>query len=136
MDLHIEAVVETAIYVDDLARTEEFYGGLLGLEVIVREAGRQVFFRVGNGVLLAFLAENTLKGDVLPAHGARGPGHFALGIPTEEREAWHRRLLEAGIAIEHELTWPLGGKSLYFRDPSGNLVELITRGVWGTPAGW
>jgi catechol 2,3-dioxygenase-like lactoylglutathione lyase family enzyme len=24
----------------------------------------------------------------------------------------------------------------YFRDPSGNLVELLTPGVWGLPSGW
>src|SRR5262249_44967424 len=53
----IVAVVETGVYVDDLGRAEEFYGRVLGLEVIGREAGRHVFFRVGSGnVLLAFLA--------------------------------------------------------------------------------
>ncbi len=25
---------------------------------------------------------------------------------------------------------------LYFRDPAGNSVELITPGVWGLPSGW
>jgi hypothetical protein len=32
-------------------------------------------------------------------------------------------------AREKEAEWPRGGKSLYFRDPSGNLVELVTPGV-------
>jgi len=136
MDLQIETIVETAVYVEDLEQTERFYREVLRLEVMAREAGRHVFFRVGNGVLLAFRAEATLRGDTLPAHGTRGPGHFALGIPTDQQEHWRQRLTEAGVAIEHEVTWPRGGQSLYFRDPSGNSVELITRGVWGTPAGW
>ena len=76
----IEAIVETAIYVDDLEAAEAFYRDVLGLEVIGREAGRHVFFRVGGGVLLAFDPEATLQGDMLPPHGARGPGHFALGV--------------------------------------------------------
>ncbi len=37
----------------------------------------------------------------------------------------------AGVPIEHEQEWPGGGRSLYFRDPDGNSLELITRGTWG-----
>lgn len=29
-----------------------------------------------------------------------------------------------------------GGKSIYFRDPAGNSVELVTPGIWGLPSGW
>jgi len=135
--MQIQAVVETAIYVDDLDRTEAFYTEVLGLPVIVKEPGRQVFFRVGtSNVLLAFLAEATLKGDQLPAHGARGPGHFALGIEAGDLDAWRQRLTAKGVGIEKEVGWPRGGKSIYFRDPAGNLVELITPGIWGLPSGW
>ena len=86
----IKAVVETAIYVCDLDAAEQFYRDVLGLEVIGKEAGRHVFFRVGDGVLLAFNAEATLKGDVLPSHGASGPGHCALGIRPEDLDEWRR----------------------------------------------
>ena len=78
----ILAVIETAIYVDDLDAAEAFYGGVLGLEAISRESGRHVFFRVGTGVLLAFDPEATLKGDVLPPHG-EGAGALRSGCgPT------------------------------------------------------
>lgn len=133
----IQDLVEIGIYADDLHRAERFYADVLGLEVRVKEEGRHVFFRVGDRtMLLVFRPEATLKGDILPAHGARGPGHFALGIAAEDLDAWRRRLAEHGVAIEHEETWPLGGHSLYFRDPAGNSVELITPGVWGLPTGW
>jgi catechol 2,3-dioxygenase-like lactoylglutathione lyase family enzyme len=135
--LNIKAVVENAIYVNDLQTTEEFYVGILGLQVISREAGRSVFFQVGQAsVLLAFIAETTLKGGHLPPHGATGPGHFALGIDETALQAWRQRLEEKGVVIEKEVVWPKGGKSIYFRDPSGNSVELITPGVWGLPSGW
>jgi catechol 2,3-dioxygenase-like lactoylglutathione lyase family enzyme len=133
----IEAVIETGIYVNDLDRAEGFYRDVLGLAVIGKEPGRHVFFRVGQrNVLLAFNADATLKGDVLPAHGTRGPGHFALGIAAADFDAWRDRLIGQSIAIEKEVQWPRGGKSLYFRDPAGNSVELITPGLWGLPSNW
>lgn len=133
----IQAVVETGVYVDDLDRAEAFYRDVLGLPVLAREPGRHVFFRVGPaGVLLAFLPEASLRGDILPAHGARGPGHLALGIRAGAEAKWRRRLETHGVAIEKEVRWPRGGLSLYFRDPAGNSVELVTPGVWGLPSGW
>jgi len=132
----IEHLVEAAIYADDLDKAEVFYRDVLGLEMLTKELGRHVFFRVGESVLLVFLAEATLKGGILPPHGAPGPGHFALGIPTESLDAWKDHLRSHGVEIEKEVEWPRGGKSLYFRDPAGNSVELVTRGLWGLPSGW
>jgi catechol 2,3-dioxygenase-like lactoylglutathione lyase family enzyme len=132
----IEAIVETALYADDLDRAEAFYRDALGLEVIGREAGRHVFFRVGGSVLLVFRPEATLKGDALPPHGARGPTHFALGVKADDLDTWRARLEGLPIAIEKEVRWPRGGRSIYFRDPAGNSVELVTPGLWGLPNGW
>jgi catechol 2,3-dioxygenase-like lactoylglutathione lyase family enzyme len=128
--------VETGVYADDLDQAEQFYRDVLGLLLLGKEEGRHVFFQVGErDVLLVFLPHGTQKGDRLPAHGAIGPGHFAMGIALEDLAAWRERLRDH-VAIEHEETWPHGGHSLYFRDPAGNLVELITPGVWGLPTGW
>src|SRR5262245_16633054 len=124
--MKIKAVVETAIYVDDLHATESFYGTILGLSVIGREPDHHVFFQVGEtDVLLAFRAESTRKGEHLPPHGARGPGHFALAIEVAAIDSWRQHLLSQGVVIEKEVDWPKGGRSIYFRDPAGNLVELI-----------
>ncbi len=76
----IECLVETGVYADDLVAAERFYGDVLGLTIRVKEDGRHVFFQVGDrSMLLVFRPEATLRGDPLPAHGARGPAHFALG---------------------------------------------------------
>ncbi len=137
MNQQIRAVVETAIYVNGLPAAEEFYRTVLGLRVMAKESGRHVFFQVGEAsVLLAFLAEATLKGDLLPPHGTSGPGHFALGIEADAFDAWRKLLHAHGVIVEKEVEWPRGGKSLYFRDPCGNSVELITPGLWGLPSGW
>lgn len=133
----IETLVETALYAADLIAAETFYSHLLGLPVLGRTPGRSVFFRVGSAsVLLVFNPANTLQGDHLPAHGTTGAGHFALGIRAETLDAWRVWLIAHGVAIEKEVSWPPGGRSLYFRDPAGNLAELVTPGIWGTPAGW
>jgi catechol 2,3-dioxygenase-like lactoylglutathione lyase family enzyme len=133
----LDTVVETAVYASDLEAAEAFYGGVLGLQPVGREPGRHVFFRVGVGSLfLVFDPTTTLQGGELPPHGATGSGHFAFGIRPETLDDWRRHLAARGVVIEKEYTWPRGGRSLYFRDPAGNLVELITPGVWGTPAGW
>ena len=132
----ITAIIERAISVDDLDTAEAFYRDVLGLEVIGKESGRHVFFRVGDGVLLAFNPESSLKVDMFPPHGTRGPGHFALGIRAEGLDEWRRRLEGHGVEIEKEVEWPRGGRSLYFRDPAGNSVEPVTPGLWGLPGGW
>lgn len=133
----ILSIIETGIYVDDLDAAEEFYGRILGLPVIQKEPDRHVFFQVGDSdVLLVFLPETTLTGDVLPSHGAKGPGHFAMGIEEQSLDQWREHLNSHGITIEQEVEWPRGGKSIYFRDPAKNSVELVTPGLWGLPSGW
>src|SRR5262245_15524358 len=133
----IQTSVETGICVDDLDRASGFYREVLGLEQLAYEPGRHVFFRVGTqSMLLAFLPHATLKDDRLPPHGTTGPGHFAFGVPAGSLSGWRDRLARHGVVIEREVDWPRGGRSLYFRDPAGNLVEILTPGVWGLPAGW
>jgi catechol 2,3-dioxygenase-like lactoylglutathione lyase family enzyme len=106
----VKAVVETAIYVDDLQAAEAFYGTVLGLRVMGKEPGRHVFFQAGEaGVLLAFRADATLKGDPLPPHGATGPGHLALGVEAASFDAWREVLQGHGVTIAKEVEWPRGG---------------------------
>ena len=78
--MKIQAIIETAIYVDDLQATETFYRTILGLPVIGKEPGRHVFFQVGEAsVLLAFLAEATLEGRPFAASWSHRAGPFRPG---------------------------------------------------------
>jgi catechol 2,3-dioxygenase-like lactoylglutathione lyase family enzyme len=73
-----------------------------------------------------------LPGGVIPPHDSHGQSHLAFAIAAADLDAWRRRLAEQGIPVESTVTWPLGGTSLYFRDPDGHLVELATPGIWPT----
>jgi catechol 2,3-dioxygenase-like lactoylglutathione lyase family enzyme len=131
------AILESALYVDDLDKAEAFYGNTLGLARIAKVDGRHVFFRCGDGVLLLFNAEATEippPADArlpVPPHGARGPGHLCFRASGEEIEARRRDLEKKGIAIEADFEWPNGGRSIYFRDPAGNSLEFAEPKIWG-----
>jgi catechol 2,3-dioxygenase-like lactoylglutathione lyase family enzyme len=131
----IGAVLETAIYVDDLARAGRFYQETLGLKPLLRDARMWAFDCGPRSVLLAFLRGSTgatlhLPGGEIPPHEGAGRLHFALAIAADDLAAWEKRLADNGVAIEARMNWPRGGTSLYFRDPDHNLVELATPGLW------
>ena len=136
MESPIAAILETALYVDDLDAAEAFYGGVLGLEKISRAGDRHIFYRCGPGVLLIFNPDETEKPaapDALPvpAHGARGKGHVCFRLKDDDFAAMLDRLNENGIAIESDLRWPNGARSIYFRDPAGNSLECAEGKLWG-----
>jgi catechol 2,3-dioxygenase-like lactoylglutathione lyase family enzyme len=129
-------ILESSLYVTDLDAAEAFYGGLIGLERIARVEGRHVFFRCGEGVLLLFNAEETVKPTAnprlpVPPHGAHGAGHLCFRADGAELDAWKDRLSRAGVAIEADFRWPNCARSIYFRDPSGNSIELAEPSLWG-----
>lgn len=135
----IEGILESCLYASDLDAARSFYETILGLHIIVEEAGRHIFFRCGAGVFLLFNPERTrseagtVNGSVIPLHGSEGPGHLAFRVSLEAIPAWCARLSEAKIPIESEVEWPGGGRSVYVRDPAGNSVELGTGEMWGLP---
>lgn len=130
MQLH--QILETCLYVDDLKSAEEFYAQIPGITLVSGQDGRHVFFRCGKQMLLLFNPTvSRAPNDTFPAHGSFGPGHIAFGVPQASLPGWAAWLNERKIAIEKTIDWPGGGRSLYFRDPAGNSVELATPKIWG-----
>jgi|SRR5580692_47039 catechol 2,3-dioxygenase-like lactoylglutathione lyase family enzyme len=131
----IHGVVETCIYSSDLPRSARFYGGQLGLRLL-ESLDRLCAFAAGDHqVLLIFLQGGSVEsvqmpGGLIPPHDGSGQSHFAFAVPKEDFPAWKNHIIAMGIVIESEVNWPAGGKSLYFRDPDENLVELATPGIW------
>jgi catechol 2,3-dioxygenase-like lactoylglutathione lyase family enzyme len=134
----LTGVLETALYVADLARAEAFYARLLGARTLLAEEDRLRALDVaGRQVLLLFRTgasdrDNPVPGGVVPPHDARGRMHVCFAIPTDALGAWERHLAALGVAVESRVHAERGATCLYLRDPDGHLVELATPGLWET----
>ncbi len=131
----VTGVLETALYVEDVARAARFYEDLFGFEKLFEDERACAFNVSGRNVLLLFKRGGTrgqvpFPGGAIPPHDGSGQLHFAFSIAASELGPWEKRLKEKGIAIESKVRWELGGESIYFRDPDQNLVELATPGTW------
>jgi len=133
----IRRVLETALYVTDMARAVAFYSDVLGLRPM-GGSDRLTPMDAGEGtVLLLFLRGASAEGihfpdGWIPPHDGAGPVHMAFAIDSAEFDAWQARLTEHGVAVEVVNRWERGGRSAYFRDPDGHSIELATPGVWPT----
>ena len=125
-------ILESALYSEDLEGARGFYVGVLGLPEISFDPDRHLFLRCDRGVLILFKASRTrIPDSVVPPHGCEGPGHLAFAASVEEIEAWRSRLEKAGVPIIEEIDWPNGARSIYFTDPTGNVLEFATPNLWG-----
>ncbi|HTN75352.1 MAG TPA: VOC family protein [Pirellulaceae bacterium] len=129
--MQAQAILETCLYVDDLVAAQSFYEQVLGLTLVDAQPDRHLFFRCGRQMLLVFRADASSHSDgVIPAHGAVGPGHVAFAATEQELHAWQQQFVAQQVAIEQDYAWPQGGRSLYFRDPAGNCLEIATPKIW------
>lgn len=128
-------LLETALYVDDVGAVAAFFRDVLGFGVM-DWTPRLVALDAGHStILLVFKRGATVDGlqvpgGWIPPHDGGGPVHLAFAIDAGEIDIWERRLTEHGVAVESRVRWEGGGRSLYFRDPSGHSVELVTPGTW------
>ena len=133
----IAGILETSLYTRDLTRAAAFWDGVMGLAPLASDARFHAYDAGNHGVLLLFLEGATaetvhLPGGTIPPHDGAGRLHLAFAIAADDLPAWEAHLAAQGVAIEGRTDWPRGGKSLYFRDPDGHLVELATPGLWKT----
>jgi catechol 2,3-dioxygenase-like lactoylglutathione lyase family enzyme len=124
-----EGILETSLYVEDVARSARFYEKIFGFRVISDFGGRGCALEAGTRQVLLLFTKGGSRAMPTPHHG-NGELHVAFAIRAEELTAWEDWLAANGIAVEEKRAWELGGQSIYFRDPDRHLVEIATPGVW------
>ena len=114
----------TIVHAHDKHASAQFLVDILGLEAPTT-FGPFVVVQVHNDVSL----------DYADDHGAPHPQHYAFLVSDEEFDASFARIKKAGItyyADPHknergEINHHWGGRGVYFDDPDGHLLEVMTR---------
>ncbi len=115
-----------AIVARDVEETVQFYSGLLGFPLTDifenrdYQGSNHFFFDIGNNNLIAFFDFPGL--DVGPyAEVLGGLHHVAISVEPEKWAMLKARLDDAGVEYQS-----MSGSSIYFRDPNGARLELIS----------
>lgn len=112
----------TIVYCRDKRASSQFLADILGLEA-PSGYGPFAVVQVANGVSLDFLEEGEVH-----------PQHYAFLVEDDEFDQIHRRLLERELPYwadpargqAQQLNTNDGGRGLYWEDPDGHLLEIIT----------
>ena len=105
----------------DIAQTKAFYQEVLGLQV-ERDWGDWIELRLGS-VLLTLRPRGRLY-DGPERKGSAGV-QLAFRVAPPEVETWYRALLQKQVEIlEPPRDWDYGHRTLFFRDPEGNILEI------------
>ena len=115
----------TIVPARDREASARFLADILGLAVGA-ETGPFLPVELGNGVTL----------DYMHQPGEIAGGHYAFALDDAGFDAAHARIRAAGVTYYAD---PLNGRAgeiyrdgtergLYFRDPSGHNMEILTRG--------
>jgi len=115
---------EIALRVNDLAAMKRFYQEVLRLPLL-GEFPDAVFFKVGESYgghtqVIAFFDRS-----VEVSQTRSTVDHIAFAIAQEDFEHERSRLQSLGLTVELATHQWVKWRSLYFRDPEGNQVELV-----------
>ena len=125
--MKLERLDHFGIEVADLARAERFYTGVLGLKVVNR-FGDQVLLDCGGQNLALFEvprpALSAAERQSIIGHPL-GRGHHAFRVNRSDFAVARERLAAAGVESAAPIDWG-DHDCLYFLDPDGNLLEMVS----------
>jgi catechol 2,3-dioxygenase-like lactoylglutathione lyase family enzyme len=115
----------TIVFSHDKQVSAEFLANILGLEVGA-ELGPFIPVATSNGVTLDFATSDEEK---------IATQHYAFLVSDEEFDASFQRIQDAGITYyadpmlkqPGEINHNHGGRGVYFLDPAGHGMEILTR---------
>jgi lactoylglutathione lyase len=124
MDLKLGYII---LYVEDLEKTKQFYGELLGLE-LKNEFGTYIEFDTGSTILSMNTRENVRELTDLPIpEGFKTEQTMELGFVTDDVEGTIEKARQAGVRVLVEpVKKPWGQTVAYMEDPDGHYIEICT----------
>ena len=104
------------IAADQPRNAKRFYGDLLGLTLVMDQ-----------GWIVTFAGDSSAPPQLsLASSGGSGTEVPDLSIEVDDLDAIHRRMIEAGVAIEYgPAAEPWGVRRFYVRDPFGRLINIL-----------
>ena len=117
------------VYVSDMARSISFYRDLLGFDLRYDSAPGQPGDRVVFGLIAGLAVELVKKaelGVIAAPVAADGMGIANLSFSVPDVDQAYAALLARDLAnMDQPITLPSGVRLVLFRDPDGNLIELL-----------
>jgi lactoylglutathione lyase len=121
----IRALDYTILFARDLPAMRRFYTDVMRFEeYFATPGGEWCEFRVGANIL-ALAKPGLIVKDPVPAAGTASM-QLAFRVRREEVDACEASLRESDVTIVASATdQPWGHRTLFFRDPDGNLLEIF-----------
>lgn len=120
--LPIRSLDYTVIFARQMPAMREFYGAVLGFPLHRELGSKWVEYRVGSNIL-ALTERGALFDDPLPPVGVLSL-QLAFRVAPGEVVTCANTLKERGVNIVSGPTdQPWGHRTLFFRDPDGNVLE-------------
>lgn len=122
-DIRLRKLVHFTIPVTDLDRAETFYAGLLGFSKVRRNA-HMCFLRCGDDLFVLTRSEKPIDSNPPDRHEI----HTAFLAAGADYDAAVQSLAGHGVRVfleEDRRRGTFQGRSAYFHDPDGNVIEII-----------
>jgi catechol 2,3-dioxygenase-like lactoylglutathione lyase family enzyme len=120
----IRAIDYTVIFVRDMAAMRRFYEGVLGFPLLCELSPGWIEYRVGGNTLA--LARPSRTASDAPTPTGSAALQLAFKVSAAEVDACAIELEQQRVTLLSPPTdQPFGHRTLFFRDPDGNLLEVF-----------
>ncbi len=124
--MSIIGIEEIFLDVKDLAPAVDFYEGVLGLPVVMRNDERAYLQCERSHVVLQVKGHSG-------RHKGGGPMHFSFTVTEDVFDEVAERVAAANIFTRGPMGERGRGRALFMLDPDGNEAEVNTRYLYGVP---
>jgi catechol 2,3-dioxygenase-like lactoylglutathione lyase family enzyme len=120
----IKAIDYTVVFARDMAAMRRFYEGVLGFPVARELSPKWIEYRLGGNTLALAAPTRTAADASTPAGSASL--QLAFKVSVAEVDQCARELVRQGVELLSPPTnQSFGHRTLFFRDPDGNLLEIF-----------